>query len=471
MPTGVATMIYALGILGLFWLDRDPKARTSAALWVPSVWLVLAGSRSVAQWLLVGQPMARYSPDLLEEGSPIDRLVYTSLLVVGLIVLASRSRQVGKLLRANGPTLVFFLYCAMSLLWSDYPDVGFKRWTKALGDLVMVLVVLSEREPFAAVRRLLARTAFLLIPVSILFIKYYPELGKGYGVWDWKAVYTGVTTNKNTLGVICLFLGLGSVWRLLTAFTCQEDTGRARQMIAHGAVLAMVLWLFWIANSMTSFSSFFLGSAVLTLTNFRGIIRRPAVVHVLVAAIVCGSIAVLFLGMAPGVLSTIGRDPTLTDRTGIWSVVIDLTSNPFVGTGFESFWLGPRLPKIWSLYRWQPLEAHNGYIEVYVNLGWTGVTLLAVVIATGYRTVIAAWRRDPQVGSLMLTYFVVGLVYNFTEAAFFRMMAPAWILFLLAITCVPELPFARSEDQAKSLDMPFVPTWQQAETTLSEEII
>jgi hypothetical protein len=144
------------------------------------------------------------------EGNPLDRLVYSGLLAVGLLVLVRRRRPVGKLLLANAPVLCFFLYCAVSILWSDYPAVAFKRWHKALGDLVMVLVVLSDRNPSAAVKRLLSRTTYLLIPLSILFIKYYPNFGRVYGRWDWKVSYTGVATNKNTLGAICLLCGLAS---------------------------------------------------------------------------------------------------------------------------------------------------------------------------------------------------------------------------------------------------------------------
>ena len=68
------------------------------------------------------------------------------------------------------------------------------------------------------------------------------------------------------------------------------------------------------------------------------------------------------------------------------------------------------------------------------------MVLLAFVLATGYRTATVAVRRNRPVACLMLAYFVVGLVYNFTEAAFFRMMAPAWIGALLAMTRVPGGP-------------------------------
>jgi len=165
-----------------------------------------------------------------------------------------------------------------------------------------------------------------------------------------------------------------------------------------------------------------------------------------VLALLCISASVLFLGAMPGMLETIGRDPTLTDRTAIWSTILPLVKNPILGTGFESFWLGPRLAEIWAKFPWKPFEAHNGYIEIFLNLGWLGIALLAVVIGAGYRSVVAAFRRNSMMHSVLLSFFVVGLVYNFTEAALFRMMAPAWIFLLLAMVSVPELasPEARA---------------------------
>ena len=47
-----------------------------------------------------------------------------------------------------------------------------------MGDLAMVLVVLTDPDPKLAFKRLLTRAGFLLVPLSVLLIKYYPELGK-----------------------------------------------------------------------------------------------------------------------------------------------------------------------------------------------------------------------------------------------------------------------------------------------------
>src|SRR6267378_1315790 len=280
MPSAIATVVYCLLILGLFWLDRDQNARTSKALWIPVVWVSLACSRSPGQWL---QMNAVPSPDQVLEGSPFDRLSYMFLLAAGLIVLVTRGRRIGRFLRANPIILLFFLYCAVSVLWSDYPDVAFKRWTKALGDLVMILVVLTDDDPSAAVKRLLTRTVFLLIPLSVLLVKYYPDLGRGYNRWTWTTYYTGVATGKNGLGYICMLFGLASLWCILETFSKDESDGRVRSLIVHGIVLAMALWLFRLADSVTSFACFLIGTVLIVATSPGRIRRRAASVHLVLA--------------------------------------------------------------------------------------------------------------------------------------------------------------------------------------------
>lgn len=436
MSPSIATLVFFILILGLFWLDRDGQSRVSKALWIPVIWLSLAGSRSLSEWLQAAPPAS--SSAALLEGDPINRFTYSCLIGLGLIVFSFRWRRVLRLLQANGVIVIFLLYCALSLTWADYPDVGFKRWVKTVGDFIMVLIVLSERDPPAAIRRLLTRTGFLLIPLSLLMIKYYPDLARYYDRWDWSTYFSGVTTNKNSLGVICLLFGLTSAWQFLAALNGGDRPGRPRRLLAHGAILAIVLWLFKLANSMTSLICFLLGIVVLLVVQFRAVGRTPLVVHSLVAFLIAFPSAVLFVGIE-SILQMIGKDPTLTDRTVIWDMLLTLMTNPWLGMGFENFWLGPRLDRIWAAYSWAPNQAHNGYLEIYLNLGWIGVGLLVTILLMGYQTVLTGLRRSPSTGNLMLAFFVVGIVYNFTEAALFRMMAPAWFALLLAITKVPDL--------------------------------
>ena len=88
-------------------------------------------------------------------------------------------------------------------------------------------------------------------------------------------------------------------------------------------------------------------------------------------------------------------------------------------------------------HTWVPNQAHNGYLEVFINLGWVGVGLFGIVILWGYCQVIHRWRQKNPAGDLMLAYFLVGMITNLSEASFFRNSAPAWLFFAIAITMPP----------------------------------
>jgi O-antigen ligase len=185
-------------------------------------------------------------------------------------------------------------------------------------------------------------------------------------------------------------------------------------------------------------------------TSLRVVARKPTVVYLLVAATVGLSAFVLFSGSATGLLTTMGRNPDLTGRTEVWKIVLRVTANPLFGAGYESFWLGDRLITLQSLVGETINQCHNGYLEVYVNLGWMGIALLAVVIVTGCQRVTLAVRRDPAAGKLRLACFVAALIYNFTEAGF-KMMSLMWIIFLLTTTAVPEASVSNAANNGPTL--------------------
>src|SRR5260370_36837140 len=114
----IAAIACAVGIGLLFRLNREGEVPTSKVLWIPTFWLFIASSRNIGEWL-------HYDPggqsDRYLEGNPLDRAFLSIILALGLIVLISRGRQVGALLRSNTPILMYFLYCGISIIWSDFP--------------------------------------------------------------------------------------------------------------------------------------------------------------------------------------------------------------------------------------------------------------------------------------------------------------------------------------------------------------
>ena len=432
MSATLANLVCALGVLGLFYLDRDKSLRTSKALWIPVLWILIGGSRPVSFWFGAGS--ANASATELLEGNPVDRVIFTILIAIGLFVLVLRASKTKVLLRKNWPILLYFSYSLLSVFWSDFAGVAFKRWIKAIGDLVMVLLVVTDGQPTAALRLVITRTGYILLPASVLMIRYYGNLGRAYDTWTGEPTNIGVAVTKNMLGALTFVLSLGALWLVLRLVRNKNQPDRLRHFIAQGTLLAFGLSLLSMAHSATSGICFALGAVLILATSLERFRKHPRAIHVLVLAILAiGGSAVLFGN--EGLAHALGRQTNLTGRTEIWQTVIPMVPNSIVGAGFDSFWLGPRLERIWNLYPGLYLnEAHNGYIETYLDLGLVGVVLITLLLLSGYRNAVKSFRHEQVFGinSLLLAYVLTAAFYSITEAGF-REMFVVWVFLLLAI--------------------------------------
>lgn len=443
MVPSLALLICILVIAALFVLNREPEP-VSRALWLPVIWIGIGASRMFSQWL--GTHRAITTPDQYLEGSPLDRIILLAMVLVAVAVLVGRARRArtATLVLASWPVVLFLAYCALSTLWSDTPLVALKRWTKGFGNFAMVLVVLSDPAPARAIRQFFARIGFTLVPLSVILIKYYPEMGRSYDIFNGQVAHTGVAMDKNTLGCLCVIVGIASLWRLMTELHAPRPLTRrlTGPVLAHGVTFVLAMWLLWLADSATSRACMLLGTAILFLFGrwrADATPARPISIHLFLIGF-----GLLAWFSQTVLIEALGRDTTLTGRTDLWREVLALRASPLIGTGYESFFLGHRADTLWRLFWWHPNEAHNGYLEIYLTLGWIGVFLLALLLVTGYHQVIGAYRRNPAVGVLALAFFAAALVYNVTESAV-KVMHPIWILLLLAVTASPAAAQARAE--------------------------
>ena len=433
MPPSLALLLWLILLLGLLCFDPARSAEPSAALWVPLTWMFIVGSRLVSQWL--GSQVG-VAAQTFEDGNPLDRTVYSLLIVLAVGILISRSFKWGTFFVRNFALTAFLFFALVSIVWSDFPLVAFKRWFRDLGHCLVILVVLTDSHPVEAVRTLLRRLCYLLIPLSIVLIKYFPGFGTGYDRWTGAATYMGATTSKNMLGVACLISGIFFFWDTVTRWSDRKERRTRRIIMVNFAFIAMTLWLLHLADSATSRVCLVIGCLIIAAAHSDMFRRRSGLLKVLIPACF-----VLYLILAFGfnvngdLASAIGRDPTLTDRTLIWKNLLSMNTNPLVGTGYESFWLGSRLALAGRSFEAGLNEAHNGYLDIYLGLGVIGICLLAGFLIASYRNICRQLTSSPSVASLNLALWTITLFYNMTESAFkFHLM---WVVFLLAGIAVP----------------------------------
>jgi len=428
MPRQLSAIICILFIFYLFWVDRNKSDIVSKAVWIPQIWMFIAGSRFVSQWLNLGAPKVA---DIYLEGNPVDRIVFLILILAGTIILVQRRPNWSDLITKNAWIWLFFIFGAISILWSDFPFVSFKRWIKALGNVIMALVILTEERPYEAIGVILRRLTFLLIPLSVLFIKYYPDLGRAYH-WDGTQMFTGVTSQKNSLGQICLISGTYFCWSLLLY---QREWIALRQRLHLSACLiliSMIVWLFYKANSATSFVCMAVAIGLFLFSRkFRVDSKPRRILHFGIACILLFGLLELTFDVTAAVITMLGRDSTLTTRVPMWNQLLSMVKNPIFGFGYESFWLGDRqqiIRKTWGI----AFNAHNGYLEMYLNLGLIGVSFMLIWILSGLRKVARHLEIDYPSAMLRLCLIVVIALYNWTEATFYG-VSNMWVLFLFAV--------------------------------------
>jgi len=440
----VALWLFLGFVLFLFIYDRKTTKSGSFARWLIVAYLAMISSRAVSLWFNLG--IAVTSPDDYLEGSPVDRNIYTVFLVLALLALLSRRLNWQEIFQNNRWIFVFFLFAAISVLWSDYPFVSFKRWVKSVGMVIMVLLLLTEDDPVQTLRWVFRKAAFLLIPLSVLLIKYYPEFGRMYTESGGQQ-FTGVTMNKNGLGAACFIYGVYFVWDLLAVRRGDVTEGR-RAALIDIVMLLIIAYLLHKANSATSLVCFIVGSALLVfmeMPSIRANISRFGV-YMVALLIFFGALDLVF-GLGQAVVSGLGRDMTFTGRVAIWSELLEMAENSVVGTGYESFWLGERAQRMWDLYSWRPNQAHNGYIEMYLSLGLVGLMLLLAVMLTSYKNILLKIMSDHSVGSLRMALFLTVLLYNFTEASF--KLGQVWFIFFLSCLDVQAQPIKHPQIQTR----------------------
>ena len=135
--------------------------------------------------------------------------------------------------------------------------------------------------------------------------------------------------------------------------------------------------------------------AVLVALGFSALYIMPKR-RVLGVALVLGAVALVIGVFGPDVIDSakhallFGRQEnaadvgTLTGRTELWSELLTYVgARPILGYGFEGFWGPMHTANVSLSLGWVVPHAHNGYIEMLLDLGVVGLLLFVVTLLSG----------------------------------------------------------------------------------------
>lgn len=427
MSRQIALFLCIAFIVWLFRTDIKWRKMSSRALWIPAIWLAIIGSRPVSMWLGLGG-----AGGSSVDGNPVNVVVFGGLMVAALLVLQRRAFDWRTFVRDNRALVALYLYFALTAVWSCYPLASFKRIVRDFGTVLMVLVILTESDLFAAARLLFVRVCYLLFPISVLFIKYYPEYGRMYDK-SWVPTWTGVTTNKNSLGLIALIFGTFLLFDLMALHRNREARSRRQVLVSHYLLLFMGGWLLAMSNSKTSLVSAIVGGIAFWSSRYLAKLKSPGRMVATCAAVVLALAAIdSTFDLSGTVFHALGRKENLTGRTEVWDWILEQPINPVIGYGFHAFWDGP-LGRAYNEETNQDFpNSQNGYLDTYVDGGMVAVLLLSWLLIGNGKKILELLPSGTLFSQVMFTLFAVALIHDYTESSFFQ-GDPLWFTLVLTI--------------------------------------
>lgn len=316
---------------------------------------------------------------------------------------------------------VFMVWVLLSSLWADNPGETFR-------DVLYVLVTvalgywLAVRFSITALIGLTATVMCFVVAVQFVFIFGLPTYGIAADEW------VGTYLHKNLLGRM---MALVALMLVLAARTFRHR----RAVLWPFAVAAVVLAVG--SNSKTGLLAVI--GVPLLLAFFSAFRARKTLYGAVAMSIVGGGAIVAWVGLEnrATIAQSLGKQPTLTGRTQVWSELLqELGRRPLHGFGFEAYWTGFGGPSTGVLKRlgWVPAHAHNAFFQLWMEIGAIGFVLfLAIIVRLLVRGArVVRWYRG-AIGLFPLVFGVLVVLVSITEPgivfhnAFLLFLVPACI--------------------------------------------
>jgi exopolysaccharide production protein ExoQ len=267
--------------------------------------------------------------------------------------------------------VVFFL---VTMVWSVDPEATLRR---SVLYLFFVLGVIGMATNLRAEEyiRLLNLMCLLSVAASIVLLVVSPNSAfmPMYSP-DASIAFRGIFPHKNmagqamVCGVLCSLheMRADQKGRLFGAFTLLVYLAMATISRSGTSMLTILALCFF--------------SGIIFLLRRRGIFRAIGILLLIISVPVVAIVAVNL----DSFFEMIGKDPTLTGRTDIWNdVVVEIYQRPILGWGFQAFWspANPAAVDIQWAVGWTVPEAHNGLLELLLEIGLAGTLMFVFLLA------------------------------------------------------------------------------------------
>jgi exopolysaccharide production protein ExoQ len=363
-------------------------------------------------------------------GALVERLSKLLIAVACMIFVLQRHQSVRRMsmqmkLITSFPLLALLLYPV-----SQQPTRTISSGALLLSGVLLLYYIMS-RYCVDQVLELLFVLGTLTIVASIVFALALPQYGldqMGGHAEAWKGIFSA----KNYLGNMALF------------FLTVAVSYRGRTPFLRAVRIAQILFCLAAIAFSRAATAYLLTAIYIVLfvmmRTLRGFRKKDYFVVCLLLLVVLSAFTATVLIWPDTLISLLGKDITLTGRTGIWIAVTEsIVKRPLLGYGYQAFWLGleGESYRVILAVSWVLAQAQNGFLDVMLEMGLLGLTIVLLVFAFAFRDAIVCLlqsRDDAHLRAVewYLTIVVLTLIYNLDESFLFDPKHLGSLMFLLA---------------------------------------
>lgn len=384
-------------------------------------------------------------------GVDVQFLLVAGLYIVSLRLVLSQPGRFAWI--GTRDKLLLFLICLViiSTAWSTEQSSTIKNIITLLGGTFFGLYLAARytlREQMQVVLWMLGLVAFL----SLIVIMVSPSIGTqtagGNKVW------VGLYDHKNGLG---RYMAIGA-----TLSWIMVKNSRKKWLLRGFFILAVVMVL--MSGSGTSLLGLVATLALLPIFRVWRWRHARALPGLVILGLLSTSIAVVFLTKLEysgldWFFVALGRKPehnTLQVRAALWDVVFQKAQQrPWLGYGYGNSSVYETLDSVaLSGSEWLPEQAHNGFLEIFMQLGVVGLAAMFYHVVLNFQRGIKLARMTKSNESLWaLAFLILLLIFNLTYSVYLGQLTVPWTIYVaLTFSVIYQLSKLNTTTMNRAID-------------------
>lgn len=365
--------------------------------------------------------------------------LYIILFPILLFVVLIKKKQLKMDIKdVNLMFLILCLYSIITVIWSQARGQSFKNSILLLGTTIIAIYI-GKNFKKDEVFKILLIWFTLMVVINLLCLIFRAPFIFDLEEKRYSFVIRGIFKHRNTLGLYMNMTITLCLWFILNL----KNNKKLRNLCILNIIGASIL--LYLSKSMTSMLLLGVFIFLLILTRYKKF--NKLLIYSIVPVIL---FLVYLIVNQPNwyveLLGSIGRNPTLTNRSVIWKgCLAGIQTKPLLGYGYTGYWSNNiySVNFVATFYGGLPVNAHNGYLDIILDFGVLGALFIIPIFFITMSRVKKLNNCDKieemKYLSYSLSFIVFILIQNLIESPIIRHISTNYILIIICFNIIQQL--------------------------------